>query len=111
MMTPKKLIKFLFPDFLREFFKELGKLEPSAKTCSVCQAAYNNTLAHFHPWLIRKGATLAMHALPTRDHLLSKVCVDVPKAVDGLPIAIDVIDQVYNRTENLYTVYDLHGLP
>lgn len=102
---------FSFSDFLRDFFEQLCNIEPTAKTCSTCQSSYNGTLAQYHPWLVRKGALFAMHALPTRDVLLKKICVDVSKAIQALPTAIEVLKKVYDRTENLYTEFDLHSLP
>uniref|UniRef100_A0A182WKL4 Glycolipid transfer protein domain-containing protein n=1 Tax=Anopheles minimus TaxID=112268 RepID=A0A182WKL4_9DIPT len=98
-------------DFIQEFLKRLGELEGDGKTNGVCQAAYNDTLAQFHPWLIRKGATVAMYALPTRDQLLDKVCLDVTNAMKLLPEMLSVTRNVYDRTQDLYTKYDLHGLP
>ncbi|XP_035785455.1 ceramide-1-phosphate transfer protein-like [Anopheles albimanus] len=98
-------------DFIQEFLKRIGELEADAKTNGVCQAAYNDTLAQFHPWIIRKGANVAMYALPTRDQLLEKVCLDVSVAIDLLPEMLAVTRKVYDRTQDLYTKYDLHGLP
>lgn len=101
----------LFLDFIRDFLEKIGKINPEDKTCGECQTAYNATLANFHPWLVRKGALLAMHALPTRDVLLTKVCVDVNQAVEILPSALEAIRDVYDRVENLYTTFELHELP
>ncbi|XP_052861498.1 ceramide-1-phosphate transfer protein [Anopheles cruzii] len=98
-------------DFIQEFLKRVGELEGDVKTNAVCQAAYNDTLAQFHPWLIRKGANMAMYALPTRDQLLDRVCVDVSVAMKMLPEMLSVTRGVYDRTQDLYTKYDLHGLP
>ncbi|ETN59424.1 hypothetical protein AND_008979 [Anopheles darlingi] len=98
-------------DFIQEFLKRIGELEADGKTNGVCQAAYNDTLAQFHPWIIRKGANVAMYALPTRDQLLEKVCLDVSVAIDLLPEMLAVTRKVYDRTQDLYTKYDLHGLP
>lgn len=102
----------LVADFIYLFLKRLGELETgNANTCAVCQSAYNETLAQFHPWLIRKGAVMAMYAMPNRDHLLEKVCLDASTAVKLLPEMLAVARQVYDRTQALYTKYDLHGLP
>uniref|UniRef100_A0A2M4AMY3 Glycolipid transfer protein domain-containing protein n=1 Tax=Anopheles triannulatus TaxID=58253 RepID=A0A2M4AMY3_9DIPT len=98
-------------DFIQEFLKRIGELEADGKTNGVCQAAYNDTLAQFHPWIIRKGANVAMYALPTRDQLLEKVCLDVAVAIELLPEMLAVTRKVYDRTQDLYTKYDLHGLP
>lgn len=86
-------------------------MEPTEKTCHVCQTAYNDTLAQFHPWIVRKGAVVAMYALPTQQNLLKRVCKDLEHALVILPDTLGVIKNVYDRTQNLYTVCDLHGLP
>lgn len=88
----------------------MGKLSPSEKTSTVCQTAYNQTLAQYHPWLVRKGAIVAMYTLPTRDQLLNKVCLDVENAIQILPDMLETTDNVYIRTQQLYTEHDLHGL-
>ncbi|XP_058067340.1 ceramide-1-phosphate transfer protein [Anopheles bellator] len=98
-------------DFIQEFLKRVSELEGDVKTNVVCQSAYNDTLAQFHPWLIRKGANVAMYALPTRDQLLDRVCLDVSVAMKMLPEMLSVTRSVYDRTQDLYTKYDLHGLP
>lgn len=41
--------------FIHEFLSRLSQIEPHEKTHSVCQTAYNDTLAQYHPWLVRKG--------------------------------------------------------
>lgn len=101
----------LFPAFIREFLHRLSALEPHEKTCAMCQTAYNETLAKYHPWVIRKGAVVAMYAMPTREQLLNKVCVDVERALGVLPNVLETAKIVYERTEKLYTDHDLHSLP
>lgn len=98
-------------DFLRDFLRRLSELDGEENTCAACRTAYNETLAHFHPWLIQKGALMAMYAMPTKNNLLNKVCVDPEKAVLVLPDMLQVTDQVYDRVHLLYTVNNLHELP
>lgn len=98
-------------DFIREFLRGLGELQPTDKTHVCCQTAYNQTLAMHHPWLVRKGAVMAMYTMPTRDALLGRVCVDVAAAIQCLPQMLEATRQVYERTHQLYTVHDLHTLP
>lgn len=64
-----------FSDFIRLFLKRLSEADEAMNTCTTCQNSYNETLAEFHPWYIRKAATLAMHALPNRPDLLKKVII------------------------------------
>lgn len=98
-------------DFLRDFLRRLSELDSEENTCAACRTAYNETLAHFHPWLIQKGALMAMYAMPTKNNLLNRVCADPEKAVLILPDMLQVTDQVYDRVHALYTLNDLHGLP
>jgi len=98
-------------DFIRNFLRRLGEVEPDEKTSTACSLSYNETLANFHPFLIRKSANIAMYALPQRDQLLNKVCSDVQKSIEALPEMLKLTDTVYDRIDALYTVNDLHGLP
>lgn len=106
---------FLFQSaFVREFLFKLSEIEAHEKTTGICKVAYNDTLAQFHPWLVQKGALVAMYALPTREQLLAKVCQDVERQRSSfalLPNVLDISKIVYERTEQLYTDFDLHGLP
>lgn len=60
-------------DFIRVFLRALGELQHSDRTSSVCQDAYEQTLAHYHPWIIKKGARMAMYTMPNREQLLRRV--------------------------------------
>ncbi|XP_071452996.1 ceramide-1-phosphate transfer protein-like isoform X2 [Hetaerina americana] len=60
-------------DFIRLFLKRVGELEAKDKTSIVGQEAYNETLAQFHPWLIRKGVVVSLYSLPTKENLMLKV--------------------------------------
>ncbi|CAG2068368.1 unnamed protein product [Timema podura] len=101
-------------DFIRLFLKQIEELKAEEKTVKACQDAYNCTLAKYHGWLIRKSAVLAMHALPTREALLIKVCgsrEEIERGVQVLPKMLEVTAEAYKRTDDLYTACDLHGLP
>lgn len=89
----------------------MSEIEAHEKTTGICKVAYNDTLAQFHPWLVRQGANVAMYALPTREQLLNKVCQDVERSTALLPDVLDISKTVYERTEELYTNFELHQLP
>lgn len=89
----------------------MSEIESHEKTSGVCKAAYNDTLANHHPWIIRKGALVAMYALPTREQLLNKVCQDVERSLAVLPDVLEISKIVYDRTEQMYSDFDLHALP
>lgn len=99
-------------DFIREFLRQLGDLSDIDKTSNSCQDAYNKTLAKHHPWVIRKAAVVAMYTMPTRELLFKKVCgSEVQRNMDVLPKMLQVTEDVFNRTHNLYDIHQLHNLP
>lgn len=104
-------MKYFVLDFIRCFLKRLGDLEAHDKTSGVCSQSYNETLANFHPFLIRKAANIAMYTLPYRDQLLNKVCSDVEKSIEALPDMLQITNAVYDRVDALYIEFDLHKLP
>ncbi|CAO1305974.1 unnamed protein product [Diamesa hyperborea] len=98
-------------DFIRNLLKRVGELEKNDKTSHAAGISYSETLAKYHPWVIKKAASVAMYALPKRDELLNKVCSDADKAIEILPEMLDITEKVYNTIDALYIKYDLHGLP
>lgn len=98
-------------EFIYEFLQKLSELQEDEKTSGCCKSSYNNTLAKYHPWVIRKAANVAMYALPRQGDLLRKVCIDVPKAIQDLPEMLKITKIVYDRVEGLYATHDLHWLP
>ncbi|KAI4465021.1 glycolipid transfer protein-related [Holotrichia oblita] len=102
-------------DFIRLFLKSVGELKNEDSTASVCRQAYDNTLAKHHPFLIRKGAQVAMYTMPTRQDLLRKVCGNddehIQNTINILPKTLEVSAVVHQRIENLYTLHSLHNLP
>jgi len=99
-------------DFLRQFLKRVGELQPQDKTDVIGREVYNETLAKHHSWLVRKGAVLAMYVLPTRDVLLLRVCgMNTQSALEALPAMLESTNEVYNRTEIFFQEKDLLNLP
>ena len=42
------------------------------------RAAYEKTLAAYHPWVVQKAAKLAMNLLPTKNGLVLKGDIPIP---------------------------------
>ncbi|KAH8297350.1 hypothetical protein KR044_010567, partial [Drosophila immigrans] len=100
-------------EFVYEFLNRLQSVADDEKAHTVCKAAYNDTLAKHHPFLIRKGAQVAMYTIPTRGDLLRRVCnnVDVARALQLLPEMLQQMRSAYDRTNELYSLHELHNLP
>lgn len=99
-------------DFLRNFLKRVGELQSHEHTNNVGQEVYRDTLGKYHPWLVRKGASMAMYILPTREVLLKRVCGEnCDSALECLPSMLEATNEVYNRTEAYFLEKNLLNLP
>ena len=99
--------------FTMLFMERLSVSCNSEKTSALASDAYIETLAKFHPWLIRKAAQMAMYTLPSRGDMLKMLANSSTESEvqEKLKTCVEAIRPVYDSTEELYTKYDLHGLP
>ena len=100
--------------FTMLFMKKLSEASDNDSSSSMATDAYNQSLANFHPWWIRKAATWAMYTLPNVGDLTKKIAapsVGREEAKRLLKEVTEAINPVYDITEELYTKHDLHGLP
>lgn len=96
------------------FMKRLSESCENDSSSTLASESYNETLAKYHPWLIRKAASIAMYTLASVGDMIKKASpadVSNEEAKKLLKDAVDAIQPVYDATEELYTSYDLHGLP
>ncbi|XP_014208407.1 ceramide-1-phosphate transfer protein-like [Copidosoma floridanum] len=99
-------------DFILEFLRQLGELSSTDNTSASCQDAYNKTLAKHHSWIVRKAAVYAMYTMPTRETLFKRVCGDeVQRNIDILPKMLEVTADVITRTQSVFEIHELTGLP
>ncbi|NXV02325.1 CPTP protein, partial [Cettia cetti] len=96
--------------WLQLFLEGLRSGDP--RTSVLCTDAYNASLAAHHPWVVRKAATLAFCALPSREAFLEIMNVGPPEeAVAMLGEAIPYIGDVYSITQELFERHKLLDLP
>ncbi|XP_062449502.1 ceramide-1-phosphate transfer protein [Rhea pennata] len=98
--------------WLQMFLEGLRTGQEDSKTSAICTDSYNASLANYHPWIIRKAATVAFRALPSRNAFLEIMNVGTPEeAVAMLGDALPHICNVYQITEELYAQHKLLDLP
>ncbi|NWJ04004.1 CPTP protein, partial [Crypturellus undulatus] len=98
--------------WLQLFLEGLRTSHEDSKTSAICTDSYNASLARYHPWVIRKVATAAFCALPSRNAFLDTMNVGGPEAaVAMLGEALPHICTVYGITEELYAQHELLDLP
>lgn len=99
-------------DFIDALMVKIRDTDEKSKFSHEAMAAYDVTLAKFHPWLVRKGVHLAMYALPNRSQLLVKMKVeDTPEGMAQINKLIEQLQVIYNITQKEYADNSLLDLP
>ncbi|XP_068505245.1 ceramide-1-phosphate transfer protein [Syngnathus scovelli] len=98
--------------WLELFLERLRISTEDSKTSVMCAEAYNESLAHYHPWVVRKAAGVAFCMLPGRPAFFEVMNVGPPEKVAAvLGEAVPLISEVYRITEELYAKNNLLNLP
>ncbi|NXC12150.1 CPTP protein, partial [Corythaeola cristata] len=98
--------------WLQLFLEGLRSGREDSRTSVICTDSYNASLATYHPWVVRKAATVAFCALPARNAFLETMNVGTPEeAVTLLGEALPHIGNVYSITQELFAQHKLLDLP
>ncbi|XP_009869585.1 PREDICTED: ceramide-1-phosphate transfer protein, partial [Apaloderma vittatum] len=98
--------------WLQLFLEGLRTGREDSRTSVICTDSYNASLAAYHPWVIRKAATVAFCALPSRNAFLEIMNVGTPEeAIAVLGEALPYICEVYGITQELFAQHQLLDLP
>ncbi|XP_043919124.1 ceramide-1-phosphate transfer protein [Protopterus annectens] len=98
--------------WLHLFLEKLRTSTEDSKTSVLCSDAYNDSLANYHSWPIRKTATVAFYALPTRATFFEVMNVGTAdEVVAMLGEAMPLVAKVYDITQELYAQHNLLDLP
>ncbi|XP_072282141.1 ceramide-1-phosphate transfer protein [Pyxicephalus adspersus] len=98
--------------WLQLFLEKLRTSTEDSKTSNLCAEAYNDSLANYHPWIIRKTANLAFMVLPARNTFFEVMNVGTTEeVVDMLGEAMPYVSNVYDFTQELYSQHNLLDLP
>ncbi|XP_061868692.1 ceramide-1-phosphate transfer protein isoform X2 [Colius striatus] len=98
--------------WLQLFLEGLRTAQEDSRTSVICTDSYNASLAAYHPWVVRKAATVAFCALPSRNAFLEIMNVGTPQeAVAVLGEALPYICDVYGITQELFAQHKLLDLP
>ncbi|XP_071622802.1 ceramide-1-phosphate transfer protein [Heliangelus exortis] len=98
--------------WLQLFLEGLRTGEEDSRTSVICTDSYNASLAAYHPWVVRKAATVAFCTLPPRNAFLEIMNVgSAQEAVAMLGEALPYISDVYSITQELFARHQLLDLP
>ncbi|XP_067940618.1 ceramide-1-phosphate transfer protein-like [Watersipora subatra] len=97
--------------FLVQFFINVRE-QPHSKIHSIVNDAYKATISRNHSWLVRKTATIAFYAIPSRNTLIGRMGHDTSeqKLMDELKEIIDITTDVYALIAKVFDKYSLVAL-
>jgi len=91
-------------EFVVSFLGKVKEAPEDSGTSGIARESYDATLAKYHPWLIRKGANMAMYLLPTRKTLVSSMCKSTVEETTALVEEVIKSGQViFDKTQNFYS--------
>ncbi|XP_032904184.1 ceramide-1-phosphate transfer protein isoform X1 [Amblyraja radiata] len=98
--------------WLQLFLEKLRVASDDSNTSVLCAEAYNDSLANYHQWIVRKSAVLAFHFLPGRADFFEVMNMGTTeKVVETLGEAVPLISKAYDITQDLYAQHGLLDLP
>jgi hypothetical protein len=56
--------------FVIELVRKVAAASDNDSMSSIGVLAYDNTLAHYHNWIVRRAVHLALHMLPNRSQVV-----------------------------------------
>ena len=99
-------------DFIIAFLVNVCRCKDDESLSTPAVEAYNNTLANYHGWLIRKAATLALYTLGNRTSILSAMPrYSRDETLDYIGQLIKSAQAVYDHVQTVYTDKGILDLP
>ncbi|KAH7957227.1 ceramide-1-phosphate transfer protein [Rhipicephalus sanguineus] len=99
-------------EFIAALFKAISTANDDASVGKMAKESYDQTLAKYHPWLIRKGASIAMLTLPKVEEIFAKALPEEKKDLRQLVTGIaEEATKVYNFTQSVYEKNNILDLP
>lgn len=99
-------------EFIAKLFRSLSTANDDTSVGKLAKASYDETLAKYHPWLIRKGAAIAMLTLPTVKQLFAKALPEEKEDLRALLESLsDEAEKVYSFTQSVYAENEILDLP
>lgn len=99
-------------EFIAALFKAISTANDDASVGKMAKESYDQTLAKYHPWLIRKGASVAMLTLPKVQDIFAKALPEEKKDLRQLVTGVsEEATKVYNFTQSVYEENNILDLP
>lgn len=99
-------------EFILSFMRRIMKGDQNEKMSVLAWEVYAETLIHHHPWYTQKIASLAVHALPSKRHLIEVMCKhDYTKVMALLGHVVEAGQPVYDIIQEILATNELLNIP
>lgn len=96
--------------FIYKLLNNLYAADMGSRSSDICVTAYDETLAQYHTWLIKKAARFGMRMMPTREVIISYMSSDESE-IEKFPGYISSVLTVYDITQDIYERHQILDLP
>ncbi|XP_071116231.1 ceramide-1-phosphate transfer protein-like [Haliotis cracherodii] len=99
-------------EFILAFMSRLRTGDENEKSSVIASEIYNQTLARFNIWILRKMAGMAMYMLPSKKNLIDVMCKqDYESVMRTLGEVVSSGQPLYDITQKVYEDNDILDLP
>ncbi|XP_046370512.2 ceramide-1-phosphate transfer protein-like [Haliotis rufescens] len=99
-------------EFILAFMSRLRTGDENEKSSVIASEIYNQTLARFNIWILRKMAGMAMYMLPSKKNLIDVMCKqDYESVMRTLGEVVTSGQPLYDITQKVYEDNDILDLP
>ena len=93
------------------FFEKIVESNDSEKLPAMASSAYSTTLSQYHPWLVRRGVSMAVYTLPARSRLTQDLQLAPDTLKPTLNELVAVLRPVHATVQALFSEYDFLNIP
>jgi len=91
-------------EFVILFLAKVKEAPEDSGTAGIARESYDASLSKYHPWLIRKGANMAMYLLPSRKTLVNSMCkTSLEEATAAVEDVIKTGRLIFDQTQTFYS--------
>lgn len=97
-------------EFIALFLQNI-KNNTELKLSDIAHSSYQETLAAYHPWIIRKGVGLAMYTLPSTEKLLAELGEDRVSTLEHIDQLQNILSKVFTIIQKYYEEHKILDIP
>ncbi|KAL5108204.1 Ceramide-1-phosphate transfer protein [Taenia crassiceps] len=107
--------------FVIDLFEKVCNDPPELTLSELAKSAYDDSLAKYHPWVVRQAVAVAFHTLPYRQTFVATIVANQPSGGELkdeascrdylVGVALPTFRKVHQLTQHIYAKFNMLDLP